>query len=130
MKGVVSQMSVHEVYDVVSNMKQMVEKEPDKAKQMFVSHPQVLTREAWCGPARFASTRFVFPDETWVMHILMQRSLRRCLLEQPAYVKKFASHYCYKPRVCLLGFSYTITCAAMLISYGRSPRLCFICKFD
>lgn len=40
-KGVVSQMSAHEVYEVVSNMKQLVEKEPDKAKQMFVSHPQV-----------------------------------------------------------------------------------------
>lgn len=35
------QMGAHEVYDVVSNMKQLVEKEPDKAKQMFVSHPQV-----------------------------------------------------------------------------------------
>lgn len=44
-KGVVSQMSAHEVYDVVSNMKQMVEKEPDKAKQMFVSHPQVRTHD-------------------------------------------------------------------------------------
>lgn len=40
MKGVVMQMGAHEVYDVVSNMKQLVEKEPDKAKQMFVSHPQ------------------------------------------------------------------------------------------
>lgn len=40
-KGVVMQMGAHEVYDVVSNMKQLVEKEPDKAKQMFVSHPQV-----------------------------------------------------------------------------------------
>lgn len=47
MKSVVSQMSAHEVYDVVSNMKQMVEKEPDKAKQMFVSHPQVRTRYAF-----------------------------------------------------------------------------------
>lgn len=43
MKGVVNQMSIHEVYDVVSNMKQLVEKDPDKAKQMFVSHPQVLS---------------------------------------------------------------------------------------
>ncbi|CAM9133422.1 unnamed protein product [Discosporangium mesarthrocarpum] len=34
-------MDVHEVYDVVSNMKQLAEKEPDKAKQMLVSHPQV-----------------------------------------------------------------------------------------
>lgn len=41
MKGVVMQMGAHEVYDVVSNMKQLVETEPDKAKQMFVSHPQV-----------------------------------------------------------------------------------------
>lgn len=40
-KGVVMQMGAHEVWDVVSNMKQLVEKEPDKAKQMFVSHPQV-----------------------------------------------------------------------------------------
>lgn len=46
-KGVVSQMSAHEVYDVVSNMKQMVEKEPDKAKQMFVSHPQVWTYDSF-----------------------------------------------------------------------------------
>lgn len=37
------QMGAHEVYDVVSNMKQLVETEPDKAKQMFVSHPQVRT---------------------------------------------------------------------------------------
>ena len=43
-KSVVMQMGVHEVYDVVSNMKQLVEKEPDKAKQMFVSHPQVRRR--------------------------------------------------------------------------------------
>lgn len=42
-KGVVMQMGAHEVYDVVSNMKQLVETEPDKAKQMFVSHPQVRT---------------------------------------------------------------------------------------
>lgn len=35
------QMGFHEVWDIVSNMKQLVEKEPDKAKQMFVSHPQV-----------------------------------------------------------------------------------------
>lgn len=40
-KGVVMQMGAHEVWDIVSNMKQLVEKEPDKAKQMFVSHPQV-----------------------------------------------------------------------------------------
>lgn len=36
------QMPAHEVWDIVSNMKQLVEKEPDKAKQMFVSHPQVM----------------------------------------------------------------------------------------
>lgn len=42
-KGVVMQMAAHEVWDIVSNMKQLVEKEPDKAKQMFVSHPQVMT---------------------------------------------------------------------------------------
>lgn len=35
------QMEANEVWDIVSNMKQLVEKEPDKAKQMFVSHPQV-----------------------------------------------------------------------------------------
>ncbi|CAM9100290.1 unnamed protein product [Ectocarpus fasciculatus] len=40
-KGVVMQMGLNEVWDIVSNMKQLVEKEPDKAKQMFVSHPQV-----------------------------------------------------------------------------------------
>ncbi|CAM9936600.1 unnamed protein product [Ectocarpus sp. 4 AP-2014] len=40
-KGVVMQMGIYEVWDIVSNMKQLVEKEPDKAKQMFVSHPQV-----------------------------------------------------------------------------------------
>lgn len=39
-------MGAHEVYDVVSNMKQLVEKEPDKAKQMFVSHPQVTMNNA------------------------------------------------------------------------------------
>lgn len=39
-------MGAHEVYDVVSNMKQLVEKEPDKAKQMFVSHPQVTMHSA------------------------------------------------------------------------------------
>ncbi len=38
------QMGAHEVWDIVSNMKQLVEKEPDKAKQMFVSHPQVKMR--------------------------------------------------------------------------------------
>lgn len=37
----VMQMGIYEVWDIVSNMKQLVEKEPDKAKQMFVSHPQV-----------------------------------------------------------------------------------------
>lgn len=36
------QMPAHEVWDIVSNMKQLVEKEPEKAKQMFVSHPQVM----------------------------------------------------------------------------------------
>lgn len=41
-KGVVMQMAAHEVWDIVSNMKQLVEREPDKAKQMFVSHPQVM----------------------------------------------------------------------------------------
>lgn len=46
-KGVVMQMAAHEVYDVVSNMKQLVEKEPDKAKQMFVSHPQVRILCTW-----------------------------------------------------------------------------------
>lgn len=35
------QMGAHEVWDIVSNMKQLVESEPEKAKQMFVSHPQV-----------------------------------------------------------------------------------------
>lgn len=40
------QMPAHEVWDIVSNMKQLVEKEPDKAKQMFVSHPQVTMMRA------------------------------------------------------------------------------------
>lgn len=50
-KSVVMQMGVHEVYDVVSNMKQLAEKEPDKTKQMFVSHPQVRTR-SYCAIVR------------------------------------------------------------------------------
>lgn len=60
-KGVVMQMGAHEVYDVVSNMKQLVETEPDKAKQMFVSHPQVRSENTLYRPR--------WHNQCWFMYV-------------------------------------------------------------